>query len=119
MLLSRPATLCGATGLRLYRKAHPDESPPAPRRDLAALQGLRREVFAGSHPLSHRPKHQDGDLLIVDRAAEVVLDPGDDPFFDETPRQWAERVLTPKPVASRQGTMTRNFACDFAAGNAI
>jgi hypothetical protein len=25
----------------------------------------------------------------------VVLDPWDDPFFDETLRQWAERVLTP------------------------
>ena len=31
----------------------------------------------------------------------VILEPGDDPFFDETPRQWAERVLTPKPGAAR------------------
>ena len=27
----------------------------------------------------------------------VILEPGDDTFFDETPTQWAERVLTRKP----------------------
>ena len=32
----------------------------------------------------------------------IVLEPEDDPFFDETPRQWAERVLTPKPAAARK-----------------
>jgi hypothetical protein len=32
----------------------------------------------------------------------VILDPDDDPTFDETPRQWAERVLTPKPAAARR-----------------
>ena len=31
----------------------------------------------------------------------VILEPGDDPFFDETPRQWAERVLTPGPNVAR------------------
>jgi hypothetical protein len=30
----------------------------------------------------------------------VILDPADDPFFDETPRQWAERALTPKPASA-------------------
>ena len=32
----------------------------------------------------------------------IILDPEDDPFFDETPRRWAERVLTPKPAAARK-----------------
>ena len=31
----------------------------------------------------------------------VILEPGDDPFFDETPTQWAERALAPKPGAAR------------------
>lgn len=30
----------------------------------------------------------------------VILEPGNDPFFDETSRQWAERVLTPRPAAA-------------------
>jgi hypothetical protein len=30
----------------------------------------------------------------------VILEPADDPFFNETPLQWAERVLTPKPAAA-------------------
>jgi hypothetical protein len=32
----------------------------------------------------------------------VVLEPEDDPFFDETSQQWAEWVLTPKPAAARK-----------------
>jgi hypothetical protein len=32
----------------------------------------------------------------------VILDPEDDPFFNETPRQWAERVLTPKSAVARK-----------------
>jgi hypothetical protein len=32
----------------------------------------------------------------------VILEPDHDPFFDETPRQWAERVLTPAPAAARR-----------------
>jgi hypothetical protein len=32
----------------------------------------------------------------------VILEPEDDPLFDETPRRWAERVLTPKPAATRK-----------------
>jgi hypothetical protein len=31
----------------------------------------------------------------------VILEPGDELFLDETPQQWAERVLTPKPGAVR------------------
>ncbi len=31
----------------------------------------------------------------------VILEPGDDPFFDETSQQWAERVLTPRGAAAR------------------
>ncbi len=31
----------------------------------------------------------------------VILDPDDDPTFDETPRQWAERVLTRRPAGAR------------------
>jgi hypothetical protein len=30
----------------------------------------------------------------------VVLEPADDPFFNETPLQWAERVLTPQPASA-------------------
>ncbi len=31
----------------------------------------------------------------------VILSPDDDPTFDETPRQWAERVLTPRTAKAR------------------
>jgi hypothetical protein len=32
----------------------------------------------------------------------VILEARDDPFFEETTRQCAERVLTPKPAESKQ-----------------
>jgi hypothetical protein len=41
------------------------------------------------------------DETCVCEESPIVLKPEDDPFFDETPRQWAERVLTPKPAAAR------------------
>jgi hypothetical protein len=31
----------------------------------------------------------------------VILDPDDDPTFEETPRQWVERVFTRRPADAR------------------
>jgi hypothetical protein len=30
----------------------------------------------------------------------VILEPGNDPFFEETARQWADRILAPKSAAA-------------------
>lgn len=30
----------------------------------------------------------------------VILEPADDPFFNEMPMQWVERVLAPEPAAT-------------------
>ena len=59
----------------------------------------KRAAEAQIHRLAAAKLENSGETCVE---LPVILDPDDDPTFDETPGAWAERVTAPRPAARRR-----------------